>query len=140
MKRKPDNNKADQRYVFGDDSDFTLKYFANRTAKSHASWFLPYLKPGMSLLDCGCGSASITIGLAKVVAPGQVTGIDISEIEMERAKIRANENKITNIRFEVGNVYQLDFPENSFDALFSHNVLEHISDPTKALREMYRCS
>lgn len=38
----------------------------------------------------------------------------------------------------MGNIYQLDFPDNCFDAIFSHNVLEHIGEPGRALREMYR--
>jgi ubiquinone/menaquinone biosynthesis C-methylase UbiE len=92
----------------------------------------------MTLLDVGCASGSITIGLAKAVEPGQVTGVDISKIEIERGQERAVDNKISNILFEVGSAYQLDFPDKSFDALFSHNVLEHLSAPDKALKEMHR--
>ncbi len=130
--------KAGQEYVYGDDSAITLKYHATRTAETHAAWFLPYLKPGMTLLDCGCGSGSISIGLAKAVEPGRVTGGDISELQIERARKRAIDGNVSNIMFQVGNAYQLDFPDNSFDALFSHNVLEHLSEPEKALREMRR--
>ncbi len=138
MKSKPDNNKADQEYTYNYESEVTVKYHGSRTAEMHAAWFLPYLQPDMTLLDCGCGSGSITVGLAKAVEPGQVTGVDISEIEIKRARERAAENEITNIRFEIGNAYQLDFPDNSFDALFSHNVLEHIPEPSRALQEMHR--
>jgi ubiquinone/menaquinone biosynthesis C-methylase UbiE len=137
MKSKPDS-KAEQRYFVDEDSDLTLKYHTTRTAESHASWFLPYLQPGMVLLDCGCASGSITIGLAKRAHPGQVTGIDVSEIEIERAKKRAAENNITNIRFEVSDLCQLNYSDNSFDVLFCHHVLEHIPEPDKALREMFR--
>lgn len=138
MRNEPDNSKAGQEYIYSDDSATTLKLHAGRTAETHASWFLPYLKQGMSLLDCGCGSGSITVGLSKAVAPGQVTGVDISETEIERARAKAKEDKITNIRFEAGNVYQLAFSDNSFHALFSHNVLEHIPEPGRAMLEMYR--
>ena len=99
---------------------------------------MPFLISGISLLDCGCASGSITVGLVKAIYPGQATGVDISHIEIERAAQRAAEENITNIRFEVGNVYELDFSDNSFDAIFSHNVLEHISEPKKVLREMHR--
>jgi ubiquinone/menaquinone biosynthesis C-methylase UbiE len=138
MTSKPGNNKADQEYFTGNDSDFTLKYHSSRTADTHAGWFLPYLQPGMTLLDCGCGSGSITVGLANAVEPGQVTGVDISEIEIKRARKRAAETKIANIGFEVGNIHRLDYSDDSFDALFSHNVLEHISEPSSVLREMRR--
>jgi SAM-dependent methyltransferase len=92
----------------------------------------------MTLLDCGCGSGSITVGLAKLVEPGQVTGIDISEAEVERSRARATEANVSNISFEVGNINQLEFTDNSFDALFSHNVLEHIPGPSQVLQEMHR--
>jgi len=136
----PNKNHSDQSevYAHGYESALTLKLHASRTADKQVGWFLPYLQPGMALLDCGCATGSITLGLAKVVAPGQVTGVDISEIEIERAQVRAAEAGLTNIRFAVGNIYQLDFPNNSFDALFSHNVLEHVGEPGRALREMYR--
>jgi len=133
-----DTNKAEQEYVYDDDSAMTVNYHASRTADKQAAWFLPYLKPGMTLLDSGCGSGSITVGLAKAVKPGQVTGLDISESEIRRARVRAADDKRTNIRFAVGNIYRLNFSDNSFDALFSHNVLEHVPDPYGALQEMRR--
>jgi SAM-dependent methyltransferase len=89
----PGKSNSDQRelYAHGYDSAQTLKLHASRTADKQAGWFLPYLQPGMTLLDCGCATGSITVGLAKVVAPGQVTGVDISDIEIERAQARAAE-------------------------------------------------
>ena len=125
-------------YAHGYDTALTLKLHASRTAAVQASWFLPYLRPGMTLLDCGCGSGSITIGLAEAVAPGQVTGVDISAIEIERAQERAAAASLTNVHFKTGNLTHLDFPDNTFDALFSHNVLEHVNEPAIALQEMRR--
>ena len=138
---KPDDSgipSHSEHYVPGYHSDITLKLHTTRSASKQAAWFLPLLKPGMTLLDCGCATGSITVGLAEAVNPGQVTGIDISEIEIERAKARAADAEMTNIAFAVGDIYRLDFADNSFDAVFSHNVLEHTNEPNKALREMYR--
>jgi ubiquinone/menaquinone biosynthesis C-methylase UbiE len=50
---------------------------ATRTAQSHAAFLLPHLRPGMALLDLGCGPGTITAGLAAAVAPGPVTGVDL---------------------------------------------------------------
>lgn len=138
MKSEPDNNKAERGYVFSDDSTQTLDVFSRRTAEKQAGWFLPYLRSGMKVLDCGCASGSITVGLAKAVEPGQATGIDISGIEIDRAKERAAKDRLTNISFEVGNVYELNFSDNSYDALFSNNVIEHVPEPSRALQEMKR--
>ena len=44
---------------------------ARRTAQSQAAFLLPHLRPGMALLDLGCGPCTITVGLAEAVAPGQ---------------------------------------------------------------------
>jgi hypothetical protein len=44
-----------------------LPALQRRTADTHAAFFLPHLRPGMSLLDVGCGPASITVGLATAV-------------------------------------------------------------------------
>ena len=122
MKSRPDNNKGDQEYIYDYNSDMTTKYHGGRTAKKQAGWFLPYLQQGMKLLDCGCGPGSITVGLAKEVEPGCVTGVDISEIDIERAQKSAAEAKISNIRFEVGDIRNLDFSDDSFDALFDFNL------------------
>ena len=112
--------------------------FSERTAASHAAFFTPHLKSGMSLLDCGCGPGSITIDLATLVAPGEVIGIDMAETHLEIGRKKAKDRGIPNIRFETANVYELPFPDDSFDAVFSHAVFEHLSDPLKALREQYR--
>src|SRR5262245_23654372 len=86
---RDDTTARQEHYTYGYDSAMTRKVIANRTAASHAAFFLPYLQTGMSLLDCGCGSGSITVGLAQIVAPGEVTGIDVSEVEIARARDRA---------------------------------------------------
>ncbi|MEZ4681300.1 MAG: methyltransferase domain-containing protein [Caldilineaceae bacterium] len=140
MAHQLDDNhiSSNEGYTHGYDSAITQKIHTGRTVDKQASWFLPYLKPGMTLLDCGCATGSITVGFADVVAPSQVIGVDISEAEIERARKRATEAAIKNVRFEVGNIYQLDFPDQSFDAIFSHNVLEHVGEPSRAIKEMHR--
>lgn len=92
----------------------------------------------MTLLDCGCGLGTITIGLAKAVAPGEVVGVDMEASQVDIARSRAAELGLTNLRFQMGNVCELAFAGNTFDAVFAHALLEHLRHPVKALKEMDR--
>ena len=109
-----------------------------RSATRDAAFLLPYLSSGMSLLDCGYGPGSITFGLADVVEPGKVVGIDIGASYIEHAKSAAEQQGVSNASFQEGSVYDLPMPENSCDAAFSHAVLDHLGEPLLALKEIYR--
>lgn len=118
--------------------DAARAYIRARTAATSAAFFLGYLKPGMALLDCGCGEGTITVDLAALVAPSNVVGLDIAPGTLQHARQLAGERGLSNVRFEVGNVYALPFPDHSFDAVFSHALFEHLTDKHKALGEIQR--
>jgi ubiquinone/menaquinone biosynthesis C-methylase UbiE len=109
-----------------------------RTAAEDAAFFIPHLKPGTRVLDCGSGPGSITVGFAEIVTPGEVVGVDISEAQLTRARGLADQLRLANVYFERGDIYSLPFPDSSFDAAFAHNVLEHLRDPLEALKEIRR--
>jgi SAM-dependent methyltransferase len=109
-----------------------------RTAADQADFFLPYLRPGMRLLDAGCGGGSITLGLAEAVAPGEVVGVDREAHRLEGARRLAAEHGATNSRFVAGDIYALPLPDGAFDAAFAHHVLQHLAEPARALRELRR--
>jgi ubiquinone/menaquinone biosynthesis C-methylase UbiE len=111
---------------------------ATRTAAREAAFFLPHLRPGMCLLDVGCGPGSITLGLADAVVTGEVVGIDMQQSQVQQACHRAVERGVANVRFEVGDAYRLPFPDRSFDAVFAHAVMLHLREPVRALVEMRR--
>jgi ubiquinone/menaquinone biosynthesis C-methylase UbiE len=92
----------------------------------------------MRLLDAGCGPATITVGLAEVVAPAEVVGIDLAPSQVKRGRALARERGLGNLRFEVADVAALPFPAASFDAAFSSNALENLADPRRGLRELRR--
>lgn len=116
----------------------THQWMSQRTAATHAAYFLPHLSPGMRLLDCGCGPGSITLGLATAVAPGETVGLDRESLQIERARTLAAAEGIQNVRFVEGDVAQLPFVDASFDAVFAHAVLYHVPDPLQALRDWCR--
>lgn len=111
---------------------------AIRTAQSHANFFLPYLKAGMRLLDCGCGPGTITAGFAELVAPGEVVGTEIEESHVAIARENAVKRGVPNIRFETADIYELPFADASFDAVFISAVLGNLREPRRGLREAYR--
>jgi SAM-dependent methyltransferase len=85
------------------------------------------------VLDVGCGPGTITAGLARRVAPGETIGIDMSPGVIETAKALVNKESTDGLSFEVGNVYQPRFAADSFDAIFAHQVLQHLRRPSEAL-------
>ena len=116
----------------------TLRQHAQRTADEAAAFLLPHLRPGMWLLDVGCGPGSITRGLAERLAPGQVVGIDLSRDALEGARREAAARGLTNLRFEDASVYEMPFADGSFDVVYAHQVLQHLRERPSAVREMLR--
>lgn len=108
-----------------------------RTAENSAGYLLPHLAAGLDVLDVGCGPGTITIDLARRIGEGNVIGIDRSEEVVAEARAAAAAAGVANVAFEVGDVYALGAPE-SFDVVHAHQVLQHLSDPVAALREMRR--
>jgi ubiquinone/menaquinone biosynthesis C-methylase UbiE len=108
---------------------------AKRTAEKDAAFFLPNLKPGMRLLDVGCGPGSITVGLALAVEPAHTIGIDPSESVIQTARSFATTQPAKHLTFEVGNIYEPRFGAESFDAIFAHQVLQHLRRPVDALQQ-----
>ena len=107
-----------------------------RTAENSAGYLLPRLRSGMSVLDVGCGPGTITADLAGRVAPGPVLGIDRGAEVV--AKAAADHAGQAAVRFEEGDVYALEAADASFDVVHAHQVLQHLSDPVRALVEMRR--
>ncbi|WP_328951446.1 methyltransferase domain-containing protein [Streptomyces sp. NBC_00184] len=109
-----------------------------RTADNSAAYLIGELRPGMSVLDVGCGPGTITADLAALVAPGRVTAVDTTREILAQAADAASERGLENVEFAVADVHALDFPDDSFDVVHAHQVLQHVGDPVQALREMRR--
>lgn len=116
----------------------TLRQHAQRTADEAAAFLLPHLRPGMRLLDVGCGPGSITRGLAERLAPGPVVGIDLSRDALDGARRDAAARGLTNLRYEEASVYQMPFAAGAFDVVYAHQVLQHLRERPSAVREMLR--
>ena len=97
-----------------------------RTAENSCAYLLPHLQPEMTLLDVGCGPATITADLATRVA--SVVGIDPSETVIAEAR---RDHPDLDLR-----VLDLFEAQGHFDVVHAHQVLHHLPDPVAALRRM----
>ena len=118
---------AGDRYTHGH-AEPVLQSHRWRTAENSAGYLLPSLRSGLDLLDVGCGPGTITVDLAARVAPGRVLGIDISDEPLAEARGLAERSGV-DVTFEVGDVYALAEPDDSFDVVHAHQVLQHLTDP-----------
>jgi ubiquinone/menaquinone biosynthesis C-methylase UbiE len=113
-------------------------FMSRRSVQSHGAFFIPHLTNGLSVLDCGCGPGSITLGIAELVAPAKVTGVDFGASQIEQACAAAGCRGIANVEFRTADCYSLPFANSSFDRVFSHALMEHLFDPLRAIGEMHR--
>jgi len=126
-----------ERYTHGHDP-IVVDAHARRTAEEAAAFLLPHLEPGMRILDVGCGPGTITIGLARYVAPTEVVGADRSRDVLARAREHVAESHTDSVRFVEAAVYDLPFAEGTFDVVYAHQLLQHLAEPVDALVEMRR--
>ncbi|HEY1640935.1 MAG TPA: methyltransferase domain-containing protein [Streptosporangiaceae bacterium] len=124
---------AAESYLHGH-HDSVLRSHRWRTAENSAGYLLPHLRAADRVLDVGCGPGTITAGLAARVA--QVTGVDAAPDVLAAA--REAVAGLPNAVVEAGDVYHLGYPDDAFDVVHAHQLLQHLADPPAALREMRR--
>ncbi len=90
------------------------------------------VQPGLRVLDVGCGTGSITAGIAQAVAPnGYAVGIDINTTLIEEA--RRSQTEVPNLSFTVSDLYSIPFL-NAFDVVNAARTLQWLSRPADAVR------
>lgn len=124
------------RYTHGH-HESVLRSHQWRTVENSAGFLVAHLEGGERLLDVGCGPGTISVDLARRLRDGHVTAIDLSSEVIELAR-RSLVDAPANLVFEVGDVYDLSYDDESFDIVLAHQVLQHLGDPVTALREMRR--
>ena len=125
------------RYTHGH-HESVVQSHARRRAEVEAWFLLPRLSTGMRLLDAGCGPGTITAGLARAVSPGEVVGLDAADAVLEHARAHIAEELVDNVEFVSGDVYALDFADAAFDVVYANQLLQHLTDPVRAISEMRR--
>jgi ubiquinone/menaquinone biosynthesis C-methylase UbiE len=111
---------------------------AARGADVYAGIFLRQLRADMVVLDCGCGTATITIGLAEAVPAGRVVAVDPATESLTVARRNASAMGQANLVCAAADGRNLPFPDAAFDAVFCHSVLETVGDPANIVAELRR--
>ena len=124
-------------YTHGHDES-VLRSHNNRTVENSAHYFLNELKSGRRLLDIGSGPGTITADFADRLAPGRVTAVEATAEALDLTKAEINRQGLTNVDFLISDAHDLEIPDDSFDIVHAHQVLQHLGDPVQALREMKR--
>lgn len=129
---------TESRYTHGYDES-VLRSHSWRTVDNSAAYLAPHLRPGMSLLDVGCGPGTITAEFAHRLAPGRVVAIDRSVEVLTTAGAAAEAAGVT-VDFVQADIYDdvhAWAPNGElFDIVHAHQVLQHLPDPVLALRAM----
>jgi len=123
---------SDEFYTHGH-NPVVVNAHATRTAADSAQFLLPYLRATHRLLDFGCGPGSITVDLARSV--DAVVGVDSSA---EAIAIADQDAAAPNVEYVEASVYELPFPDGSFDVAYGHQILHHLGNPVAALAEVRR--
>lgn len=96
--------------------------------------------PGGQVLEVGCGTGATSRRLLRRPGfSGKVTGVDHSPAFIDAAvHFVSQEGTASRAAFLVGDAHELHFADQSFDAVFAHTLISHVTDPRPVLREMAR--
>lgn len=126
---------TEPRYTHGHHAS-VLRSHSNRNIANSAAYLEPELRDDATLLDVGAGPGTITVDFARRVA--HVTATELDDDALSLSRDLARQEGLHNIAFEVQDVHSLTFPDDSFDIVHAHQVLQHVADPVQALRELAR--
>jgi SAM-dependent methyltransferase len=90
---------------------------------------------GLRVLEIGCGLGTDGVQFAK--AGAEYTGVDLTQAAVELARRNFQLRGLTG-SFQTADAENLDFPESTFDLVYSHGVLHHTPDTSRAIREVHR--
>lgn len=112
------------------------------TTELHYPWhltvarLLPDLR-GQKVLEIGCGRGDFAIWLATKYPQAQVSAVDVSDAAIDIAKSRANQLGAI-VNFTTDNAESVSFQDYSFDFVISCECMEHVADPLRMAKEIYR--
>jgi SAM-dependent methyltransferase len=136
--KSPDSTPTRSSYVFAGNSA-ARDLFNQRSVEQDAPVVAQHLQRGMHLVDLGCGAGSLTCDFARLIAPGEVLGVDASRDAIDRARALAEQSGLSNVRFEVADINELKLPSEHFDVTHFSNVLRYLREPEQVVQLAFGC-
>jgi len=100
---------------------------------------LANLKPGEKVLDLGSGSGMDSfIAMLHVTESGTVTGIDMTDEQLQKARNLADDHGFNNVSFRKGYIEKLPFEEAAFDVVMSNGVINLSAEKDRVFKEISR--
>ena len=97
------------------------------------------LQPGATVLDVGCGTGASALPAAEQVGPkGKVIAVDLADRLLEIARRKAAARKLENIEFRHGDMENLGYPDQFFDAVICVFAIFFVPDVAKQISELWR--
>jgi ubiquinone/menaquinone biosynthesis methyltransferase len=96
------------------------------------------LKGNETVLDLCCGTGKSTLACLEQVPNGKVVGVDNSKEMLETAKQKLGSAYAGKVSFQLQDAMLLDFPDNSFDAIFMAYGIRNMPDYEKCVQNLYR--
>jgi SAM-dependent methyltransferase len=93
---------------------------------------------GERVLDLGCGNGASTREAARLAAPAEVVGIDLSSAMLANAQTRSDAEGLTNVTFVQGDAQVHDFEPDSFDVIISNTGAMFFDDKVAAFSNLGR--
>jgi ubiquinone/menaquinone biosynthesis C-methylase UbiE len=122
---------------YSDERDFYAQY---RRFRYETEWHIPEFVPfaemrGRKVLEIGCGNGAD--GVMFAAAGADYTGVDLTEAAVAATR---KHFAVLNLpgEFRTANAERLDFPDDSFDVVYSYGVLHHTPEPARAIHEVHR--
>lgn len=111
---------------------YTAKLVSNKGATGTNKELLEKYAQGR-ILDAGCGTGIQLGRLAQLTSVTEAYGVDLGKPGLDYGK-----KHFPNLKLSEGSLYELPFPDNYFDFVYSIDVVEHLDKPDLAIKEIFR--
>jgi len=136
MEDPPDHKSAVRREFTKQASDYAESDILTDPEKIDSLIQATGPSSGARVLEIATGPGHVALGFAEEC--DQVTGIDITEAQLEIAREKSKERGVDNVHFEKGDAEDLPHQDDSFDIVVCRLAFHHFEDPAVVVEEMSR--